>query len=92
MGTDKQQGILLYGINSSGKSSFMKSVGLCVVMAQSGMYVPCTTFEYYPFKKIFSRIPGGDNIFKGDSTFVGEIKELRNILRECDGNTLVIGD
>lgn len=92
LGTDKQQGILLYGINSSGKSSFMKSVGLCVVMAQSGMYVPCTTFEYYPFKKIFSRIPGGDNIFKGDSTFVGEIKELRNILRECDGNTLVIGD
>jgi DNA mismatch repair protein MutS len=92
LGTDKQQGILLYGINSSGKSSFMKSVGLCVVMAQSGMYVPCTYFEYYPFKKIFSRIPGGDNIFKGDSTFVGEIKELRNILRECEKNTLVIGD
>lgn len=92
LGTPLQNGILLYGINSSGKSSFMKSVGLVIVMAQTGMYVPCSNMEYYPYKKIYSRIPGGDNIFKGDSTFVGEIKELRNILKDCDKNTLVIGD
>lgn len=85
-------GILLYGMNSSGKSSLMKSIGLNIIMAQAGMYVPCERLRYYPYKNIYSRIPGGDDIFKGQSTFVGEISELRNILKSADDRTLVIGD
>ena len=48
--------------------------------------------EIFPYKKIFSRIPGGDNIFKGHSTFIGEMNEIRNILKSADDNTLIIGD
>ena len=91
LGIDKK-GILLYGMNSSGKSSLMKSLGLITIMAQAGMYVPCKKMNYYPYKKIYCRIPGGDNIFKGQSTFVAEISEIRNILKSSDSSTLVIGD
>ena len=79
-------------MNSAGKSSLMKSIGLNIIMAQAGMYVPCERLRYYPYKNIYSRIPGGDDIFKGQSTFVGEISELRNILKSADDRTLVIGD
>ena len=47
---------------------------------------------HYPYNKLYSRIPGGDNIFKGQSTFVGEISEIRNILKCADDKTLIIGD
>ena len=49
-----KDGILLYGINASGKSSFMKAVGLNIIMAQSGMFVPAENMIYYPYKKIFT--------------------------------------
>jgi len=89
---NQKNGILLYGMNSAGKSSLMKSIGLSVIMAQSGMFVPCSKMVYYPYDKLYSRIPGGDNIFKGQSTFVGEISEIRNILKSADNKTLIIGD
>jgi DNA mismatch repair protein MutS len=92
LGIDNNDGILLYGMNSSGKSCLMKSIGLNIIMAQAGMYVPCKKMNYQPYNKIFSRIPGGDNIFKGQSTFIAEITEIRNILKSADNNTLIIGD
>ena len=85
-------GILLYGINSAGKSSYMKSVGLNLIMAQAGMFVSSETFEYSPYDHIFTRIPGGDNLFKGQSTFVAEISELRSILKYSTSRSLIIGD
>jgi DNA mismatch repair protein MutS len=87
-----QNGILLYGINSSGKSSYMKTIGLLVIMAQSGMYVPATSFIYYPYNHIMTRICGNDNIYRGMSSFVVEMTELRNILQRADNNSLIIGD
>jgi len=87
-----QNGILLYGINASGKSSFMKAVGLSIIMAQSGMYVPSTSFNYYPYSHIMTRICGNDNIYKGMSSFIVEMTELRNILQRADNNSLIIGD
>lgn len=87
-----QSGILLYGINSSGKSSFMKAIGLSIIMAQAGMFVPATTFIYNPYNHIMTRICGNDNIYKGMSSFVVEMTELRNILQRADKNSLVIGD
>ena len=92
LGIDEEDGILLYGMNSAGKSSLMKSIGLNIIMAQAGMYVPCEVMQYYPYKRIYCRIPGGDDIFKGQSTFVNEISEIRNILKSADSSTLVIGD
>ena len=85
-------GILLYGINASGKSSLMKTIGLNIIMAQSGMYVPSYEMYYEPYHHIFTRISGADNIYKGLSSFTVEMTELRNILNRCDKYSLVLGD
>tara|TARA_B100000780_G_scaffold273336_3_gene236784 strand:- start:1714 stop:4635 length:2922 start_codon:yes stop_codon:yes gene_type:complete len=85
-------GILLFGLNGVGKSSLMKAVGLSVIMAQAGMFVPCDSMIFKPFTKIFSRITGTDDIFKGQSSFTVEMEELRAILKYSDENSLVLGD
>ena len=87
-----KNGMLLYGINASGKSSLMKAIGLNIIMAQCGMFVPCTSFSYYPYNHIFTRISGMDNIYTGMSSFTVEMSELRNILQRCDKFSLVLGD
>ena len=87
-----EEGLLLYGTNAVGKTSFIKSVGIAVVMAQAGLYVPCRTFEYWPYRYLFTRILGNDNLFKGLSTFAVEMSELRTILLKADANSLVLGD
>ena len=91
MGNDKD-GIILFSINGAGKSSLMKAVGLNIIMAQMGYYVPCNQFNYYPFKTIYTRITGNDNIFKGYSSFYVEMSELRTIIKNADKNSLVLGD
>lgn len=89
---DSFNGMLLYGINASGKSSFMKTVGLNIIMAQAGMYVAANDFIYQPYHHIFTRISGMDNIYKGMSSFTVEMTELRNILQRADKYSLVLGD
>ena len=85
-------GILLYGTNAVGKTSLIRAIGVCTIMAQTGMYVPCSSFVYKPYTAIFSRILGNDNIFKGLSTFAVEMSELRVILKLADENSLILGD
>ena len=92
LGTGATHGMLLYGINAVGKSSLMKSLGMSVIMAQAGMYVAAQRFEYRPYSHVFTRIPGGDNLFRGQSTFAAEMSELRNILKRATTRSLVIGD
>lgn len=89
---DKCNGILLYGVNGAGKSSLSKAIGCNIVLAQIGFYVPSGTFKYYPYKKIFTRINGDDNIFKGMSSFAVEMDELRSILKYSDNRSIVLGD
>ena len=85
-------GMLLYGTNAVGKTSLIRAIGVAVIMAQAGFYVPATSFVYRPYRAIMTRILGNDNLFKGLSTFVVEMSELRVILRMADSNTLVLGD
>jgi DNA mismatch repair ATPase MutS len=85
-------GILLYGTNAVGKTSLIRALGICVIMAQAGWYVPCTEFVLRPYRSIFSRILGNDNLFKGLSTFAVEMSELRLILNQADAHSLVLGD
>lgn len=92
MGIDGQNGILLYGTNAVGKTSYIRAIGICIILAQCGMYVPCSEFVYNPYESIFSRILGNDNLFKGMSTFAVEISELRVILRMANANSLILGD
>jgi len=84
-------GMLLYGINSSGKSSLMKSVGIAVFLAQSGFFVPGEV-EIKPYKGIFTRIEAKDNLSKGLSTFAVEMLELKNIFNRANKDSLVLGD
>ncbi|HFS85190.1 MAG TPA: DNA mismatch repair protein, partial [Epsilonproteobacteria bacterium] len=89
---EEVRGILLYGINSSGKSSLMKSIGISVIMAQAGLFVPAEKMKFTIFESIFTRIVSKDNLMKGMSTFAVEMTELRNIFNRVNTKSLVIGD
>ena len=92
MGKEQTDGMLIFGTNAVGKSSLIKSIGVALILAQSGCFVPASSFEYVPCKKLFTRILGNDNIFKGLSTFAVEMSELNMILRNADKDTIVLGD
>jgi len=86
------QGVLLYGINSSGKSSLMKSIGLSVILAQAGFFVPATELKLGMYDKLFTRILSRDNLYKGLSTFAVEMMELKNIFNRAGKRSLILGD
>ena len=88
----EKNGILLYGTNAVGKSSLIKSIGINIILAQSGMFVAASKFVFKPYTSIFTRILGNDNIFKGLSTFTVEMCELRTILNNCNENSIILGD
>jgi len=85
-------GVLLYGINSSGKSSLMKSVGIATLMAQSGFFVSAAVMKFTLFDSLFTRIVSKDNLAKGLSTFAVEMLELKNIFNRSTVRSLVLGD
>ena len=89
---DNPRGMLLYGTNAVGKTSLIRALGIAVIMAQSGMFVPCSAFSYRPYRAIFTRILGNDNLFKNLSMFAVEMSELRVILNSADEYSLVLGD
>ncbi|MEO1953970.1 MAG: DNA mismatch repair protein [Campylobacterales bacterium] len=85
-------GVLLYGINSSGKSSLMKSIGIAIVMAQSGFFVSASVMKFSIFDSLFTRIVSQDNLAKGLSTFAVEMLELKNIFNRATTSSLILGD
>jgi len=89
---NKEDGILLFSLNAGGKSCYLKSIGLNIILAQIGCYVSAKEFIYYPYHHIFTRISGDDNIFYGQSSFALEMNELRSILTYAGKNSLVLGD
>ena len=86
------QGALLYGTNAVGKTCLIKAIGVSVVLAQCGMYVPCTSMTIRPYQQIFTRIENHDDIHRGLSTFAVEMSELRTILKYSGPHSLVMGD
>lgn len=92
LGGDKAKGWTVYGMNASGKSTLMKATGLCVLLAQAGCFVPAKKMRLKPFKAIYTRILNQDNLFAGLSSFAVEMSELRDILRNANEYTLVLGD
>ena len=91
IGTDNDI-MLLYGTNAVGKTSIIRALGINLIMAQAGLYVASSQFQYVPYTGIFTRILGNDNLFKGLSTFAVEMSELRVILNMADKNSLILGD
>ena len=86
------KGMLLFGLNSSGKSSLLRAIGICVILAQCGLYVPCKKFTFSPFSTIISQVDLTDNLFSGKSSFITETLGLKRILRCTGSNTLVLCD
>lgn len=89
---DNHPGMILYGINGSGKSCLMKSIGIAVCMAQAGMYVSASRVRIGPFARLFTRIWNNDDINRGMSTFMKEMIEMKEILTRGDSASLVLGD
>jgi len=92
IGEDNETGYVIFGTNSCGKSVLMKSVGIAIILAQIGYYVPCNSMKYSPFNNILTRITGKDDCIKGHSSFTIEMLELNLILQKSNRNSLVIGD
>jgi len=85
-------GMLLYGLNSSGKSTLLRAIGINLVMAQAGLFVAATSFKFSPFNTLISQVDLSDDIFAGKSSFISEMMGLKRIL-QCSGkNTLVLMD
>jgi len=85
-------GITLFGLNSAGKSTLQKSVGLNIILAQIGYPVSCVKLCFSPYHSLFTRISGNDNLFKGLSSFSVEMLEIRNILKRTNNRSLIIAD
>lgn len=85
-------GVLLYGINSSGKSSLMKSIGVAIVLAQAGFFVPAERMRFTVCTELFTRIIARDNFEKGLSSFAVEMMELKNIFARATERSVILGD
>ena len=89
---DLHSGWLVYGVNASGKSTLMKSIGLAVLLAQAGSFVPAAALRLRPFDAAFTRIWNRDSLSEGLSSFAVEMTELRGILSHATAHSLVLGD
>ncbi len=84
--------ILITGPNMAGKSTVMRQVALNVILAQIGSFVPCESAHLPAFKKIYSRVGASDFLVEGLSTFMVEMTEASEILKNFDEKTLIIMD
>ncbi|WP_437681554.1 DNA mismatch repair protein MutS [Sorangium sp. So ce131] len=83
---------LITGPNMAGKSTLMRQVALIVVLAQMGSYVPAREAEIGLVDRILSRVGASDNVARGESTFMVEMRETAEILRGATRRSLVILD
>ncbi|MGD9604520.1 MAG: DNA mismatch repair protein MutS [Bacilli bacterium] len=84
--------LLITGPNMSGKSTYMRQIALIAIMAQIGSFVPCTSAKLPIFDAIFTRIGAADDIVSGQSTFMIEMQEVNNALKQATENSLIIFD
>ena len=89
---DAENCMLLTGPNMAGKSTLMRQVAVIVMLAQMGSYVPCEKAELPLFDHIFTRIGASDHLSEGLSTFMVEMTETAEILKNCTKSSLVILD
>jgi DNA mismatch repair protein MutS len=84
--------ILLTGPNMAGKSTVLRQVGLCVLLAQIGSYVPCRRATIGVVDRLFTRVGASDNLVRGQSTFMVEMSETSAILHAASTRSLVLLD
>lgn len=79
-------GQLLFGLNSSGKSTYKKSIATSLYLAQCGLFVPAQKMVFSPYEALFSKLNHQDNLFLKQSLFVNELTELKYILDRVSNN------
>ena len=84
--------VLLTGPNMAGKSTLLRQVGLCVVLAQIGSFVPCKRARIGVVDRLFTRVGASDNLVRGQSTFMVEMSETSAILHGATTRSLVLLD
>ncbi|MBR2825640.1 MAG: DNA mismatch repair protein MutS [Solobacterium sp.] len=84
--------LLITGPNMGGKSTYMRQIALCVIMAQMGCYVPAKECHMPLFDKIFTRIGASDDILSGQSTFMVEMNEANLALSNATEKSLILFD
>lgn len=92
LNNNDQQIILLTGPNMAGKSVYLRQVGLIVLLAQIGSFVPASKAKIGIVDRIFTRVGASDNITAGESTFLVEMQEAANILNNATSKSLVLLD
>jgi DNA mismatch repair protein MutS len=90
--SEQDQVLIITGPNMSGKSSYLRQVGLIVLLAQIGSFVPAKKAVIGICDKIFTRVGAMDNIARGESTFLIEMQESANILNNLTQKSLVLLD
>jgi DNA mismatch repair protein MutS len=89
---DDAQVLIITGPNMAGKSTVMRQVALCVVMAQAGCFVAAKSARIGLCDRVFTRVGASDNLARGQSTFMVEMIETANILHHASRRSLVILD
>jgi DNA mismatch repair protein MutS len=90
--TDLNQILIVTGPNMSGKSSYLRQIGLIVLLAQIGSYVPAAAATIGIVDKIYTRVGASDNIASGESTFLVEMHEAAHIVNTATRRSLILLD
>jgi DNA mismatch repair protein MutS len=92
LNSEEDQIIILTGPNMAGKSVYLRQVGLIVLLAQIGSFVPAKEAHIGLVDRIFTRVGASDNISAGESTFLVEMQEAANILNNASSKSLILLD
>lgn len=84
--------LILTGSNMSGKSTFMRSVVLNIILFQMGMSVCADSFTSPLYDRVFTRVGASDNLLRGESTFMVELSEISTVLRNATDKSFVLVD